>query len=453
MAARESIRRLRAVSLFSNCGAGDLGFARAGFSFEVMAELDERRLQVALLNHPGTRGVGGDLRATLPEVVEAYRQAAGHEAPALLAACPPCQGMSSARSARGSEVDPDVGSRDVRNLLVAVIATAVAELRPRVVVVENVQAFLTRQVRHPASGVGISAADFLIGELGEEYQCYPLLTDLADYGVPQRRRRAFLTFVRKSEAACAVLQRRGWAPYPWPSHGSGGGRQPHVSLREALETYGLPALDAGSPEAARSDVRLHSVPVWPPGRYKMIETIPAGSGGSAWENDSCTECGTTAHSDAAADCGACGAALPRPVVWDVDVGRPRLVKGFRSSYRRMATDRPASAITTASGHVGSDRTVHPWENRVLSPLECALLQTLPVSFEWGDALERWGHTNVRAMIGEAVPPLFTEKHGRILRRLLRATPPRVALPLNDSRVEAARRALARRRTPLMPSAT
>ena len=29
-----------AVSLFSNCGAGDLGFAAAGFRFRVMAELD-----------------------------------------------------------------------------------------------------------------------------------------------------------------------------------------------------------------------------------------------------------------------------------------------------------------------------------------------------------------------------------------------------------------------------
>ena len=43
---------------------------------------------------------------------------------------------------------------------------------------------------------------------------------------------------------------------------------------------------------------------------------------------------------------------------------------------------------------------------------------MPRSFKWGDALEKWGHTNLRAMIGEAVPPLFTFKHGRVLRDLL-----------------------------------
>src|SRR5580700_4934717 len=109
------------VSLFSNCGAGDVGFARAGFRFDVMAELDPRRLDVALLNHPHATGVPGDLRETLPNVVAAYRERAGDAPPALLAACPPCQGLSSAQSARGDATDPDVGSRDRRNLLVAVI--------------------------------------------------------------------------------------------------------------------------------------------------------------------------------------------------------------------------------------------------------------------------------------------------------------------------------------------
>src|SRR6266581_4497638 len=102
---------LRAVSLFSNCGAGDIGFAAAGFEFDVMAELDPRRLSVALLNHPSAAGVPGDLRETLPKVIAAYRKRARDTAPALLAACPPCQGMSSAQSARGMAEDADAGSR------------------------------------------------------------------------------------------------------------------------------------------------------------------------------------------------------------------------------------------------------------------------------------------------------------------------------------------------------
>src|SRR6476619_2305180 len=106
-----------AVSLFSNCGAGDVGYRQAGFRFDVMAELDPRRLEVCLLNHPGAVGVPGDLRETWPRVIEAYREQAGEVIPALLAACPPCQGMSSARGDRGLENDADAGSRDDRNLL------------------------------------------------------------------------------------------------------------------------------------------------------------------------------------------------------------------------------------------------------------------------------------------------------------------------------------------------
>src|SRR5438128_2292001 len=104
----------QAVSLFSNCGAGDIGYRRAGFHFEVMAELDPRRLEVALLNHPRARGVPGDLRDTWQTVITEYRASAGNVRPALLAACPPCQGMSSARGNRGRENDADAGSQDTR---------------------------------------------------------------------------------------------------------------------------------------------------------------------------------------------------------------------------------------------------------------------------------------------------------------------------------------------------
>src|SRR5438309_10344941 len=99
----------RAVSLFSNCGAGDIGYAKAGFNFDVMAELDPRRLEVCLLNHPSAAGVPGDLRKTWKKVVQIYRTRAGKNRPALLAACPPCQGLSSARGNRGCADDPDAG--------------------------------------------------------------------------------------------------------------------------------------------------------------------------------------------------------------------------------------------------------------------------------------------------------------------------------------------------------
>ena len=432
---------LRAVSLFTNCGAGDYGFAKAGFSFEAMAEIDARRLSIAALNHPDVAYVPGDLRETWPLVVAAYHERVGPEPPALLVACPPCQGMSSARSARGHVNDPDAGSRDPRNLLVVVIAETVRALQPRAVVIENVEAFLTRKVRHPMTGVAVSGANYLIETLGDEYISYPLLADLSDFGVPQSRRRSFLTFFRREEAANRILRQRGCVPYPWPSHSIEAAGP--ISLRVALDSYALPTLDAGDSTQATSEIPLHQVPVWSPSRYSMISHIPPNSGRSAWNNDSCVECGAKCERLSEVLCPRCGAILPRPVV--NSGGSLRLIKGFRTSYRRMDPSRPAATITTASGHVGSDVTIHPWENRVLSPLECQLLQTIPPSFRWGDALRKWGHTNVRRMIGEAVPPLFTWKHGRILAKLLRGIPPEVALGSTDQRVARAIRALERAR--------
>lgn len=426
---------LQAVSLFSNCGAGDLGYRCAGFQFEVMAELDWRRLEVCLLNHPEAVGVSGDLRHTWSQVVQTYKGRSGGQAPALLCACPPCQGMSSAKSGRGYQDDADAGSRDERNLLATIIADVVQCLRPLVVVVENVHAFLARRVRHPRDGQPISAANYLIAALSGDYVAFPLVTDLCDFGVPQSRTRAFITFVRRDLPALSELLRLARAPYPRPSHADEYGGLTPVSLDEALEDFDLPELDAFS--AAQAAVRgfddLHAVPVWNERTYAMVSAIPAGSGQSAWENETCLHCGRVCVVPTDATCPNCGEALLRPVVREPD-GSFRLIKGFRTSYRRMFPNRPAATITTASGHLGSDYTIHPRQNRLLSTLECALLQTFPRNFVWGEALKKWGHTNVREMIGEAVPPAFTRMHGDVLRGLFSNQWSLAPISLSDDRV-------------------
>lgn len=411
-----------------------------------MAELDGRRLEVCLANHQGAEGVPGDLRETWEQVVRKYEQresfdgtsVTAESGPALLAACPPCQGMSSARSGLGRGDDANAGSRDSRNLLVEVVACVATAIRPQVVVVENVPQFLTRKVWHPdRKDTPIAAARLLVDRLRDQYQVFPVVTDLADYGVPQTRRRAFLTFIRRDLPAYELLVTAGRTPYPIPTHATDHGGQAPISIGERLKELGLPSLDARSRETARSEgfERLHEVPVWTDRRHPMVEAIPAHSGRSAWENDSCPSCGPVAGlTPDDVRCPNCEQPLLRPVVREED-GGVRFVKGFRnSSYRRMNPDQPAATITTASGHLGSDLTVHPWETRLLSTLECARLQTFPEDFKWGDAVQRWGHTNVREMIGEAVPPQFTKMHGQVLVSLLNGTAePQQLLPVTDLR--------------------
>lgn len=428
--------KFRAVSLFSNCGAGDVGYREAGFRFDVMAELDPRRLGVCLLNHPGAEGVAGDLRKTWRTVVSKYRSRAGASRPALLCACPPCQGMSSARSGKGSHDDADAGSRDDRNLLVTVIANVARQLLPALLVVENVPAFFARKVRHPRDKQPVSAANYLITSLAKDYVVFPMIADLCDFGVPQSRNRAFLTFVRKDVLGLKSLLAVGRTPFPRATHCPSVGVARPITLAEALADFALPDLDAGSPATASvaGYGGFHSVPVWSERTYAMVAAIPAGTGSSAWDNEKCPSCGPVIVTHDSVTCPKCHSPLLRPIVKECD-GMYRLVKGFKSSYRRMHNDRPASTVTTASGHLGSDYTIHPTQNRLLSPLECALLQTFPRDFQWGEAIKEFGHTNVREMIGEAVPPAFTYLHGEVLAGILKREWSRAPMALSDERIQ------------------
>ena len=153
--------------------------------------------------------------------------------------------------------------------------------------VENVPAFLSRLVKDPATGEPVSAAALLIRLLESHYRAFPFVTDLADYGVPQRRVRAFLTFLRLDEPSVELLEQTGAAPYPCPV------TRPDAStpksLGEALAELDAMALDAVSSAQARDESNpMHAVPVWGDNRqYRMVAAIEPGSGGRAWQNSQC----------------------------------------------------------------------------------------------------------------------------------------------------------------------
>ncbi len=136
--------------------------------------------------------------------------------------------------------------------------------------------------------------------------------------------------------------------------------------------------------------------------------------------------------------------MPNPVVhFEIGCKDNEKTKQFYSALFGWSIEQmgPAATITTGTGHLGSHFTIHPYENRLFSPLECAYLQTFPDDFEWGDALKKWGHTNVRDMIGEAVPPLYTELHGHVLVGLLTGVWTSAPITRSDSRCEVASRKL------------
>jgi DNA (cytosine-5)-methyltransferase 1 len=89
-------------------------------------------------------------------------------------------------------------------------------------------------------------------------------------------------------------------------------------------------------------------------------------------------------------------------------------RSYKAPYSRMRPDEPAPTITTQFYNYGSGRFGHydTEQDRALSMLEGALLQTFPEDYDFFDDWERVGTKNLGRLIGNAVPPRLGEIVGR-----------------------------------------
>ena len=411
----EAVTPWTAVSLFSGAGLSDLGYEMAGFQFVVQVEMDERRAAIGADNFPTSRWLTCDVSKNRSEIAATYRQRTSQRLD-LLVATPPCQGMSSSNPSRGKRRTPKANALEQKNGLLLEVIPVSRLLKPRIVVIENVRQVLTLEVAY--DGKRDTTLNHLRNHLSE-YEVFPVVVNVADFGVPQVRIRALVVAIHRAETWLRTLMSRNERPVPSPTHAerSANGKDPWVSIREWLETMEYQTLDAAATETARGAHPLHFVPTYGPDRYQQVSEIPPYSGRSAYANDTCPSCGLRDIDSGLVICPGCSGVLRnRPYV--ERNGRPHLIRGFKSSYRRMAPDRPAYTITTNSSHIGSDFKIHPWEDRVLSILECADLQTVPRFYDWTRAQENRTLYLIRNLIGEAFPTYFTYLHGQILAGLL-----------------------------------
>jgi len=96
-----------------------------------------------------------------------------------------------------------------------------------------------------------------------------------------------------------------------------------------------------------------------------------------------------------------------------DLPRSRQLKchkhfdGFGDIYGRMAWDEASPTITGGCYNPSKGRFLHPNENRAITLREAALLQTFPGKYRFPiDASKE----SVALMIGNALPPEFTQRH-------------------------------------------
>lgn len=396
------------VSLFSGAGFGDYGFTLAGGRCHAANEIDPNRAAVHKANIKAP--VWGNIRTEKEKLIEYI---AGKEID-LLAATPPCQSFSTANAKRGSREDPEHADRDSRNNLFFEALHVARVIRPKVIFFENVPNFLERKIKSANGKYTGKVREFISASLSEYVEWSGVLC-LSTLGIPQRRKRSIAIFVRKDilPEDNAIFPKC-LNPSEWPAF-------PEELPKTILDALSdLPLLDSISVDNAicPNDI-LHQVPIASSKHYSWISSIPSGSNKSAWEN-ACLNCGHNVE-EGRIECGKCGSLLlNRPHVIGDD-GKFRLIKGFKTSYKRMPANEIAPTVTTASGSFSSDLKLHPTQNRVLSVRECAWLQAIPNSFNWPASLhDKKGH-NYRQMVGEAVPPIITYRLGKAISQFLKGS--------------------------------
>ena len=170
---RRAGKKLTAIDLYCGAGGLTLGLKRAGFDVVAGVEIDPEIVKTYEANHPKTKVIKRDIQeVTGKEILEM----AGLEEVDLIAGCPPCQGFSSLTS--------KYKKKDPRNDLILEMARIVEEIRPKMVMMENVPGIAAR---------GKHLLDEFVARLESlGYVINMEVLQLADYGVPQFRRRFVL---------------------------------------------------------------------------------------------------------------------------------------------------------------------------------------------------------------------------------------------------------------------
>jgi DNA (cytosine-5)-methyltransferase 1 len=365
--------RARVLDLFCGAGGFSFGFEQTGF-FQVAAGIDllPDRVGSFRSNHRKATAILGDIRSIpIDELANAY------DFPEVIIAGPPCQGFSSIRPFRTPT------ESDRRNSLMEHFILVVSVLNPDWCVFENVVGLLTHERGAPFKSL-------LSGLKWAGYSVDWRVLNAADYGLPQNRERLIIIGSRDGER------------FEWPipthlsEHRSMAGRtarqslpaplfsgplKPAVTVMEAISD--LPEVPAGGSAAEYAD----GLPV-----SEFARTL-RGAGTKLTLHEA------TGHSAKMLRIirlsGANRAHLPKDLT----------SSGFSSCYSRLEPNRPSVTLTVNFVHPSSNKCIHPFQDRALTPREGARLQGFPDDFVFCGT-----RAQIVKQIGNAVPPLL----GRVI---------------------------------------
>ena len=333
---------MKAIDLFSDCGGLTLGLKQAGYSVLAGIEIDDRARHVYALNHPEVFLGCNDIRKVCPERLMAELKLQKGELD-LLAGCPPCQGFSRIRrkNRRGSK-------RDNRNSLIKEFERFVEIFWPKAVMMENVPALAEYHLYLRLHRYLRSAGYEIVSEV----------LDVADFGVPQHRKRLIMIASRIGTPALARQQKR------------------RVSVRQAIGRL---------PKAGTSGDPIHDLPERRSNRIqRLIKMVPRDGGSRS--------------------------SLPN----SMQLPCHRRINGFGDVFGRMGWGGPSPTITSGCTNPSKGRFLHPTEDRSITLREAAILQGFPRSYRFEAS---FGKEDLALMIGNSLPPPFIKKHVEALKSI------------------------------------
>lgn len=322
--------KFNAVDLFAGCGGLSEGLRQAGFRTIAACEIDPVAVATYRINHPDVHVFEEDIRRVDPSLM---REFLNGEPLHLLAGCPPCQGFSSLR-----RLNKKRSVRDGRNSLVNEYYRFIDELRPLTIMMENV----------PGLQNYFKFQDMLKKLKGIGYRFDTAVVNVANYGVPQRRKRLILVGSLLNEISIA----------------------PRINIKKTV------AMCIGSMESVEETLDpLHKIVAKHTEKImEMIRQIPK-NGGSRTD-------------------------LPKRYILEC---HKRENVGFNDVYGRLKWDDYSSTITGGCLNPSKGRFLHPSEDRSISAREAALLQTFPKEYKFPKDATK---TQISLMIGNALPPEF-----------------------------------------------
>ena len=414
---------MKAITLFSSGGIGDLAIRACGIKILVANELIEIRARLHESNFPTTKMICGDIWEKKDQIIDSTIKYLDGEELDFVFATPPCQGMSKngqGKLLRGIR-DGKKPKFDKRNQLIIPTLDIIRKLRPKTIVFENVPEMVNTYILD-RNGDLINIIDFIKNELGDEYIGQPEVVQFADYGIPQRRSRLITIFTRDTRLKYFFMQVGTFLPSKTHSKSPSNNELPWVTLRDVI--LDVPKLDGKSKAAATSIIPFHYVSVLDPKKYVWISNTPSEKGafdnqcnnpqcmydmnpthGASHDNNGINR----ANGDTPLYCEKCGEILPRPYTILKD-GTKRIMAGFTSAYKRMSWSMPSPTLTTNLSYPSSDHKLHPDQHRVLSLYEAFKLHTLDqFDYKWiVEDDKQVPDTVIKEVIGESIPPLAIE---------------------------------------------